>query len=167
MTDPQMTRFVMSVPQAVRLVIDSVDLAYGGEVFITKMPVVRIADLVTAMIEELSPQYGFEPEQIEIKIIGAKAGEKLYEELMSQEEIRRAVELKDYYSVLPAFRGVYHDIAYDYPAIVNEKVAKPYVSAEEAFMPVSEIKKFLHENGLLSDPALFGTASFASGKGTR
>ncbi|MCQ8103080.1 polysaccharide biosynthesis protein [Methylomonas sp. SURF-2] len=153
-TDPEMTRFVMSVSQAVRLVIDSVALAYGGEVFITKMPVVRIVDLAKAMIEDLAPQYGFDPEQVEIRFIGAKAGEKLYEELMSQEEIRRAIELKDYFAVLPAFRGVYHDIAYDYSDILNGVVSKPYVSAEESFMSIPDIKVFLRENHLLDAPVL-------------
>jgi FlaA1/EpsC-like NDP-sugar epimerase len=156
LTDPLMTRFVMSVHEAVRLVIDSVTMARGGEVFITKMPVLRIADLAKAMIEEIAPMYGFSPEQIGIKMIGAKPGEKLYEELMSQEEIRRAIELKDYFSVLPAFRGVYHDIAYDYPDVVTEEVTKPYISAEEASMTVPEVKKFLHENGLLDMTAAIG-----------
>jgi FlaA1/EpsC-like NDP-sugar epimerase len=149
LTDPQMTRFVMSVREAVRLVIDSVAMARGGEVFITKMPVVRIVDLARAMIEELAPKYGYAPEQIAIKTIGAKPGEKLYEELMSQEETRRAVELKDYFSVLPAFRGVYHDIAYDYPDVVSGEVTRPYISAEERSMDVAGIKRFLRENGLL------------------
>ncbi len=154
LTDPLMTRFVMSVHEAVRLVIDSVALARGGEVFVTKMPVVRIADLATAMIEEVAPMYGFKPERIDIETIGAKPGEKLYEELMSQEEIRRAVELKDYFSVLPAFRGVYHDIDYDYPDVVTGEVTKPYISAEENPMTISEIRKFLRENDLLGTPAV-------------
>ena len=150
LTDPQMTRFVMSAHEAVRLVIDSVGMARGGEVFITKMPVVRIADLATAMIEELAPKYGFEPERIGIKTIGAKPGEKLYEELMSMEETRRAVELVNYFSVQPAFRGVYHDIAYNYPGVVTEEVTKSYISAEEKSMTVPEIKKFLQGNRLLN-----------------
>lgn len=152
LTDPQMTRFVMSVHEAVRLVIDSVALAHGGEVFVTKMPVVRISDLATAMIEEAAPMFGFDPEQIAIKTIGAKPGEKVYEELISHEEIRRSVELKDYFSVLPAFRGVYHDINYDYPDCTTEKVSKPYISAEETPMTISEIKKFLRDNKLLGNP---------------
>lgn len=150
LTDRQMTRFVMSVPEAVRLVIDSVSLARGGEVFITKMPVVRIADLAAAMIEEIAPLYDFDPEKIEIKIIGAKPGEKLYEELMSQEEIRRAVELRDYFSVLPAFRSVYHDIVYDYPDVMSEEVTRPYISTEESWMSIVEIKQFLTKNRLLN-----------------
>ena len=159
LTDPQMTRFVMSVREAVRLVIDSVALARGGEVFITKMPVMRIADLATAMIEEIAPIYGFEPERIGIKIIGAKPGEKLYEELMNLEETRRAVELEDYFSVLPAFRGGYHDIVYDYPDVVTGEVTKPYISAEEVSMTVPEVKKFLRENDLLSIPAAPGVCN--------
>ena len=152
MTDSQMTRFVMSVHEAVRLVIDSVALARGGEVFITKMPVVRIVDLATAMIEEIAPIYGYLPKDIRTEIIGAKPGEKLYEELMSKEETRRAIELKDYFSVLPAFRGVYHDIDYNYPGVVTDEVTKPYISAEEKHMAVPEIKKFLRVNRLLDIP---------------
>jgi FlaA1/EpsC-like NDP-sugar epimerase len=149
LTDPQMSRFIMSVGEAVRLVIDSARLAKGGEVFVTKMPVVRIADLATAMIEELAPGYGMSPDQIKINVIGSKPGEKLYEELMSQEETTRAVELNKYFSVLPAFRGVYQDISYDYPEVVKGKEIKPYVSAEEQMLTIADIRNFLRENDLL------------------
>lgn len=153
LTDPQMTRFIMSVKEAVKLVIDSAAMARGGEVFITKMPVMRIADLATAMVDEIAPRYGYAPEQIAIRIIGSKPGEKLYEELMSTEETRRAVELENYFSVLPAFRGVYQNIDYDYPKVMHTAVTKPYVSAEEAHMTITDIKKFLRENDLLGTPA--------------
>ena len=95
LTDQAMTRFVMSIDEAVHLVIDSSLKAQGGEVFITKMPVVRILDLAKAMIDLLAPKYGFDKNKIEISEIGQKPGEKLYEELMSNEETRRAIELKD------------------------------------------------------------------------
>jgi FlaA1/EpsC-like NDP-sugar epimerase len=152
LTHPDMTRFVMSIKEAVRLVIDSADLARGGEVFITKMPVVRIADLARAMIEELAPVYGHDPGKIEVREIGVKPGEKLYEELMSLEETRRAVELSLYFSVLPAFRGIYDDIAYGYPEIVSDKVNNPYVSGEQTSMTVPEIRNFMRENNLLDQP---------------
>jgi FlaA1/EpsC-like NDP-sugar epimerase len=148
-----MTRFVMSIEEAVRLVIDSATMARGGEVFITKMPVVRISDLAQAMIEELAPLYGHSPANIDLRMIGTKPGEKLYEELMSAEETRRAVELERYFSVLPAFRGIYQDIAYDYEGIVSDKVTNPYISAEEAPLSVAEIRAFLKKNDLLAPPA--------------
>jgi len=153
LTHPEMTRFVMSIEEAVKLVIDSAELARGGEVFITKMPVVRIADLATAMIDILAPVYGHDPAGIEIDVIGTKPGEKLYEELMSDEETRRSVELPGYFSVLPAFRGVYQDIDYDYASLVTENVTNPYVSAEEPCLTVDQVKAFLQDNCLLQAPS--------------
>lgn len=153
LTHPEMTRFVMSAAQAVRLVIDSAMRAKGGEVFITKMPVVRIADLARVMINELAPRYGHAPESIEITEIGTKPGEKLYEELMSGEETRRSVELPEYFAVLPAFRGIYHDIDYNYEKILSTTVDNPYVSADEGALDPVALREFLQENGLLSDPA--------------
>lgn len=92
-TDIRMTRFIMTIHEAARLVIKGAALACGGEVFVTKMPVIRIIDLAEVMIELLAPLYGYSPEDIEIEHIGNKPGEKLYEELMSEEEISRAIEL--------------------------------------------------------------------------
>lgn len=152
LTHRDMTRFVMSIEESVRLVIDSALLAKGGEVFITKMPVVRIEDLAMAMCEELAPRYGYTPGDMQITEIGTKPGEKLYEELMSPEETRRALELKRYFSVLPAFRGIYHDIQYDYPDLVSTTVTNPYVSAEEAPLTVEQIRALLKEYKLLGTP---------------
>lgn len=150
LTDKDMTRFVMSIHESVRLVLDSAEEAKGGEVFVTKMPVVRIKDLAIAMIEELAPLYGKSACDIKIIEIGVKPGEKLYEELMSPEETRRTIELEQYFTVLPAFRGIYTDIDYSYSTVVNEKVTNPYVSEDEDPLTVDEIKAFLNNNNLLS-----------------
>lgn len=153
LTDPDMTRFIMSVKEAVRLVVDSVLYARGGEVFVTKMPVIRIKDLALVMINELAPNYGYKPEQIKIKTIGSKPGEKLYEELMTLEEITRSVELERYYAVKPAFTSLYHEIDYTYPGVVSSKVEKPYNSANETPLTQEELKTFLYENQLLKGEA--------------
>jgi FlaA1/EpsC-like NDP-sugar epimerase len=152
LTHRDMTRFVMSIEKSVRLVIDSAMLARGGEVFVTKMPVMRIEDMAKAMIKELAPVYGCKSENIEIVEIGTKPGEKLYEELMSPEETRRAVELPLYFSILPAFRGIYHDIQYGYPDLVTKEVTNPYVSAEEITLSVVQIRSLLKEYKLLGTP---------------
>lgn len=152
LTNKEMTRFVMSIKDAVRLVIDSALKAKGGEVFITKMPVVKIPDLAKAMIEILSPKYGFDPNDIKIKEIGIKPGEKLYEELMSNEEVRRTIELKDYFTVLPAFRGIYNDIKYNYNDIQSKKMNKAYISEKETPMSVNKIKFILKEQNLIQKP---------------
>jgi len=72
-------------------------MAKGGERFILKMPALRIVDLAEAMIEELATKYGYKPEEIKIKIIGKRSGEKLYEELMTEDEAKYAIEKDELY----------------------------------------------------------------------
>lgn len=152
LTHPDMTRFIMSIPKAVKLVISSSHLARGGEVFITKMPILRIEDLARVMIDLLAPVFGHAADSIRVETIGTKPGEKFYEELMSDEETRRTVELQHYFAVLPAFRSLYRTISYDYDGIVSEQVDRPYVSAHEACMTYDEIRQFLLENNILKIP---------------
>lgn len=153
LTEKDMTRFIMSIEQAVELVIDSAELARGGEVFVTKMPIIRIEDLAMVMIEESALSCGHKPEDIKIVEMERKPGEKLYEELMSQEETRRAMELEKYFAILPAFRGIYRNINYDYPDIISDIVDQAYVSEEGPLMTQAELKTFLRENNLLETMA--------------
>ncbi len=152
LTDRNMTRFVMSIEESVRLVIESAMNAKGGEVFVTKMPVVRIADLAQAMILELTKRYEYIAKKIDIIEIGTKPGEKLYEELMSPEETRRAVETEKYFSVLPAFRGLYSNIDYDYQHLVSSTVENPYISMNEEHLSIEEIRDLLKRYRLLEQP---------------
>ena len=149
LTDPKMTRFIMSIKQAVRLVIDSAYLCKGGEVFVTKMPATRIQDLADVMIKDFAQTYDYTPEHINIKIIGSKPGEKMYEELMNMEEIRRAWELNDYFVILPAFTSPYRKIEYNYGKIVSRKVNKPYHSGSEKPLNRKQLTQFLYDNRLL------------------
>lgn len=151
LTDTGMTRFIMSIQEAVRLVMESATLAMGGEVFITKMPVIRIIDLAEVMVQEMAPSYGYSPDDIEIKIIGVMPGEKMYEELMNNEETRRTWELKNYFTVFPAFRGMYQNIDYNYPDIISKSVTNPYCSNIEGCMTQSDLKAFLRKNNLLNE----------------
>lgn len=148
LTSRDMSRFVMSVADAASLVIRSCELACGGEVFVSKMPTLRIADLAQAMIEELAPGFGRNVAEIKVEEIGIKPGEKLYEGLMSGEETRRCLELESYFVVLPAFTSIYGNIDYVYPDLVAGSVEKPYVSAEETPMSITEIRDYLRAHVL-------------------
>ncbi len=151
LTDPRMTRFIMTLQEAVRLVMDSTFLARGGEVFVTKMPVIRIVDLAQVMIQELAPRYGYRPDAIEVKVIGSKPGEKLYEELINDEETRRTVELPDYFVVLPAFKSIYEDIDYTYPQMYDRLPDRPYNSSVERPMTRDELRHYLIQHRLLEE----------------
>jgi UDP-N-acetylglucosamine 4,6-dehydratase len=101
-TDPEMTRFMMTIPQAVDLVFKATKMARGGEIFIFKMPVVKLKDLAMTMIEKFAPEYGYINENIEIKVIGIRKGEKMHEKLMMEEEVHFAYETDDMFIVIPS-----------------------------------------------------------------
>jgi FlaA1/EpsC-like NDP-sugar epimerase len=85
-TDPEMTRFLMSIPQAANLVFKAAMYSNGGELFILKMPVVKVNDIAEVLIEIISEIKGFKKNEVKIKIIGSRRGEKTYELLLSEEE---------------------------------------------------------------------------------
>jgi len=149
LTDPEMTRFIMSLHDAVRLVIESVVLGHPGDVLITKMPAIRIADLATVMVREFAPQCGRRPQDIEIKVVGSKPGEKHYEELMNDEETRRAVELEHYFVVRPAFATP--DMAkLPYAELRTAAVDQPYNSSNVATLSQAELTDFLRRHSLFA-----------------
>ena len=147
-TDREMTRFMMSMSQAVELVLRSAELAQGGEVFIFKMPTVNIADLAEVLIEELAPQYGYKADDIDVKIIGTIPGEKMYEELMTEDEATRSLEREDMFIIAPLIMdglSKYDGSAYDATPIRS----KDYVSKDVAPLTKDEIRAILKSDGLI------------------
>jgi len=147
LTDPGMTRFIMTLADATALVLRSVFMARGGEVFITKMPVARIDELAEVMVEELAPRAGHKVDDVEISIIGARPGEKLYEELMNTEEVRRAVDIGEFLVVRPALASKYRFVEYGWDGEVPAD--NPYNSEYEPAMTKDELRAYLVGNGLL------------------
>jgi FlaA1/EpsC-like NDP-sugar epimerase len=101
LTHPEMRRFFMSIPQAVELALQAAVAARGGEIFVLKMPVLRIGDLIRALIKVYAPRFGRLPEEIEVREIGLQPGEKLYEALLTEEEALCAEEGGQYYIARP------------------------------------------------------------------
>jgi UDP-N-acetylglucosamine 4,6-dehydratase len=89
-TDPRMTRFWITLPQSVRFVADTLARMHGGELFVPKIPSIRVTDLARAVAPEA-----------ELKIIGMRPCEKLHEELISRHEAHRTADLGSCYQVLP------------------------------------------------------------------
>ncbi|MBT3405555.1 polysaccharide biosynthesis protein [Candidatus Woesearchaeota archaeon] len=101
LTDENMTRFFMTIPEAVELVLESTKNMKGSEIFVLKMPSVKISDLAEVMIEELAPRYNFKPEDIKVQYIGVRAGEKLYESLLTEEECSITEEKDNMFVIYP------------------------------------------------------------------
>lgn len=140
-TDPEMTRFMMTIPQAINLVFEATRIAEGGEIFILKMPALRLMDLAESMIEELAPLAGYKPSDIELKIVGTRPGEKQYEELLSAEEAKLAIERDDMFILSSRLRDQY----------VSELhcLKSAYSSNRVRLMSKREIKRLLCEIGIL------------------
>jgi UDP-N-acetylglucosamine 4,6-dehydratase/5-epimerase len=93
-TDPNMTRFLMSLEESVDLVLYAFEHANQGDIFVQKAPASTVGDLAQAIIEIFN-------NHSELQIIGTRHGEKLYESLISREEMAKAIEMDSYYR-LPA-----------------------------------------------------------------
>lgn len=112
-TDEAMTRFIMHIHEAAKLILTAGSLSEGSEIFILKMPSVRVPDLAEAMIEYYAPKYGFNVEDIEVNIIGKRIGEKLHEELMTPDEIIYAEETDELFIIKKEIVENHPDFIYD------------------------------------------------------
>ncbi len=115
-THPEMYRFMMSISEACQLMLQAMTEAAGGEIFILKMPVVRLGDLVEAVMELAEEKFSIKKKEIQIETIGLRPGEKMIEELMSEEEAYLAMEHENMFAIsrssshngIPVSRKKYH-----------------------------------------------------------
>ena len=147
-TDPNMTRFIMPMSRALGLLFKATEMVQGGEVFVFKMPAVKVLDLASAMVESLAPKWGYSPSKIKTKVIGSKPGEKMYEELMTDDEARRALETKDMFIVLPEMKELFIPTKSRYRGAKPAR-AKSYRSSDAKLLTKEEIKETLREGRLL------------------
>ena len=135
-TDPEMTRFIMPISQAAELVLDAHQRMTSGEVFVLKMPALRIGTLAEAMIEEYAPRFGYRPSKVDVDIIGARPGERVHEKLISADESASSRELDDMYVILPQIDAAGYE-AVNYSDA--DQVDREYTSAEADLLSKDEI----------------------------
>lgn len=119
-TDPNMTRFMMTLDDAVDLVIYAWEHGENGDLFIQKAPAATLETLATALKEtyaKVNPRYG----ETEVKVIGTRHGEKLYETLVTREEMARAIDMGNYFRIPCDTRDLNYDKFF---TVGNEDVAK-------------------------------------------
>ncbi len=102
-TSKEMTRFMMSLRQATELTLKAMEIAKGGEVFVLKMPVIRLMDLAELVVESTARNIGISPAEVKFEEIGIRPGEKMYEELMTLEEAFTAQETNEMFIISNAF----------------------------------------------------------------
>ena len=140
-TDPNMTRFMMTLDDAVDLVVYAFTHAHNGDLFVQKAPAATLATLAQALKEtygKLDKKYL----DTEVKIIGTRHGEKLYETLVTREEMVRAIDMGNYYRIPCDTR----DLNYDkYFTKGNEEISKieDYHSHNTRRLDVEGMKELL------------------------
>ena len=122
---------IMQIDDAADLILKSGKKAEGGEVFILKMPAVKITDLATGMIEVLAPSYGYNPKDINIEFIGKRIGEKLYEELMTEDEMIFSKEEEELFILNNKIQNTENDFIYhsDYVEHLNKDEIKEIIKS--------------------------------------
>jgi len=152
LTDVKMKRFFLSISQAVELVLKSMIIANGGEIFVLKMPTILIKDLIDIIIEEYCPLIGKEPSSIEIKTIGRHFGEKINEELISPIEFSTCYETNDMFSIYP-LTDFGQEIKYDQINMNGSKVVFgenfQYSTENTSQLSKEEVKLFLKKFNLI------------------
>lgn len=101
-TNPEMTRFMMTLEDAVDLVLYAFEHGNQGELFVQKAPAATIQTLAEAVLDLKKSNVGY-------KIIGTRHGEKLYEVLVTEEEMIRATDMGDYFKISPDSRSLNYD----------------------------------------------------------
>lgn len=132
-TAPEMTRFVMSLPEAVDLVLFAFENANSGDILVQKAPACTIETLAKATIEIFDPGH-------EIKVIGIRHGEKMYETLLTNEECAHAIDMGDFYRVPCDKRDLNYD-KYFSQGDAERNHLKEFNSNNTKLMTVEEVKE--------------------------
>lgn len=122
LTDEKMLRYFMTIENAVDLILNATKMSKGGEIFILKMPLLRLKDLFETMIDIIAPKYGFTSKQIKIKKTGIRSGEKLTEFLLTKFEMEHALETKEFF-IIPPFSA---DVKNNYHGAKKVKDTRKY-----------------------------------------
>ncbi len=134
-TDPSMTRFMMTLESAVDLVLFAFKNGKSGDIFIQKAPAVTIEILAKALVEIYNTKN-------EIKIIGTRHGEKLYETLVNREEMVKVEDLKNYYRIPADNRDLNYERFFS-EGVDNVSTVEEYHSHNTKRLSITEMKEML------------------------
>lgn len=134
-TDQRMTRFWITLKDAVQMVINAFDLAQGGEIFVPKIPSMKITDLAEAIAPGRQQEF-----------IGIRPGEKIHETMITKEDSRHTIDIGDYFVIMP--QTIEYDKK-DYPLVAE---GFQYSSdSNAAWLDKSELREILKNEGFLKE----------------
>jgi len=129
-THPDMTRFMLTLGEAIHLVFYALKNAKGGEIFVKKAPATKIVDLAKVYAENITGKNDYP-----IEYVGRRAGEKIHEVLVSEEEMRNVKEMKDHYIIR-------RELDFDLASLKKERLAE-YSSDTVSLLTKPDLKKIM------------------------
>lgn len=144
LTDPRMTRFIISPKEAVKLVFGAIEYGVGGEIFVPKLPSFKITDLIEILKEK-------HHKDNKIKVVGIRPGEKIHELMINNSEISRTYDFKNLYVIGSSIQNLdnKHTAIYVKTGkLLNEKIMKEY-SSENSLVTKEQVKEIFKKLGVL------------------
>ncbi len=129
-THPDMTRFMLTLSEAIHLVFYALKNAKGGEIFVKKAPATKIVDLAKVYAENVTKQRNYP-----IDYVGRRAGEKIHEVLVSEEEMRNVQEMKDHYII-------HRELDFDLESLKKQRLSE-YSSDTVPLLTKPDLKKLM------------------------
>ncbi|OHY73449.1 polysaccharide biosynthesis protein [Priestia aryabhattai] len=142
-TNLEMSRFMMTLTQATNLTIKALKESKGGETFVLKMPVIRLKDLLSVVMEETCKEYQLDYGEIQIQEIGLRPGEKMYEELMTLDESTSSLEFTDMFMIPSNLRNL------DLYEGARKAPKQTYSSENQKSLSKEEVRQLLKSEGLI------------------
>jgi UDP-N-acetylglucosamine 4,6-dehydratase len=137
LTHPEMTRFIMHTEEAISSLFHALDVMQGGEVFVFKMPTVKISDLLSAFLKKHRGDMRNMGDESEFEILGSRPGEKLHEDLVTEEESSHTLELSDMYIIIPTIPDLSSNLLRHYKKLGGKQADFRTFSSRESSYALS------------------------------
>lgn len=142
LTHPDMTRFVITPERAISSLVHVLEIMQGGEVFVFKMPSVKVSDLFSVVLKKHSDNHAVS----NFETLGVRPGEKIHEDLITEEESYRTIEMPDLFILVPTIPELCSNLTYYYKNLGAFNGQSSYSSREpESILTQGEILKLLSE----------------------
>lgn len=146
LTDPRMTRFIISKEEAVDLLFDALRYGVGGEVFVKRLPALKVTDLIDILKDTFNAHNP-------VKLIGLRPGEKIHEELINEAEVPRMIAFNQYFIIRPSVTEEFYNDAEEMPiyvqrgTFISKETMKGY-SSDQAVISKDELAQTFNKLGL-------------------
>ena len=144
-TDPAMTRFSITMDDALDLILDTVEIAKGSEIFIPKLKAYNIMDVKSALFDLIK--------EVKVETVGIRPGEKLHETLINEDEMRYSWKINDVFMIANPHYELFNDanIEMNYQNITKLTDLTTYSSDKVEKLTIDELKIIIKNSGLIED----------------